>query len=248
MKKYKIFLILLLYCTFGVLSYAEEKKPKYNEIKITSDTWHLLTKADGGGLYFDLIKAVYEPIGIKVKITIVPYTRSVLMVKKGESDAWVASFHKEQEFAIYPQWHFDRNKQMVLAYKNSSNNFVNIDSLKGKKVIWLRGFNLNRYIPIKLNYSEIDYISSAFLLLKNGRQDYFIGAESDIKTGLGENKIVEGNYDIDFLMYLNLYLAFGNTEKGKYFLEIWDKRMETLKNDKNFLKIYEKYGYPNPFL
>lgn len=117
---------------------------------------------DGKGLYFDVIRAVYEPIGIEVSLTMVPYARSVSMVEKKLVDGWVASFMDEQPFPLYPKWHFDRNRQIVVTYRESKDQFTGMNSLRGRFVIWLRDFNLDKYIPVPLSFKEIDDIAGAF--------------------------------------------------------------------------------------
>ena len=151
---------LVIICLFSLflMSYgqtnAQTDPPAYNEIKLVSDSWHNLTMENGTGLYFDLIRKVYEPMGIKISIKIVPYARSVDMVKTGAADAWVASFMNEQPFPLYPKWHFDRNKQMVLYSKSSGTTFSGMKSLENKKVVWLRGFNLDKYLSVKDIYQD----------------------------------------------------------------------------------------------
>ncbi len=55
------------------------------------------------------------------------------MVKAGIADAWVASFMDELDFAIYPKWHFDRNKQLVIFSKAANTKFSGMKSLENKK-------------------------------------------------------------------------------------------------------------------
>ena len=244
---------LVIICLFSLflMSYgqtnAQTDPPAYNEIKLVSDSWHNLTMENGTGLYFDLIRKVYEPMGIKVSIKIVPYARSVDMVKTGAADAWVASFMNEQPFPLYPKWHFDRNKQMVLYSKSSGTTFSGMKSLENKKVVWLRGFNLDKYLSVKVNLNEIDDISQAFKILDVKRADFFIGAESDIEAKIKEEKIDMSKYTMEFIMYLNLYLAFANNERGKYFCEAWDKQMDSINATPEFRALYNKYNTPIPF-
>lgn len=248
-KIINISLFIFLMTCFYHISFAQTKgnKSDKNEILLSSDSWHLLTMPDGSGLYFDIIRAVYEPLGIRVKIKIVPYARSVSMVKEKITDGWVASFFNEQPFPLYPKWHFDRNKQIAVSVKNKMKIFHGIESIKNKNVIWLRGFNLDKYIKVPIKFFEIDDISSMFTMLDAGRADYFIGAESDIESVVKNKKIDKSKYKFNFLMYLKLYVAFTNNDKGKYFREVWDRQMEKLHNDPIFRNIYLKYNYPVPF-
>lgn len=227
--------------------HAGEEAENPQEIRLSSDTWHSLTMADGKGLYFDLIRAVYEPQGIKVSFVIVPYARSVELVKAKKVDGWVASFLNEQPFPLYPKWHFDRNRQVVVSLKGGKKLFSGMESLRGRSVIWLRDFNLNKYIPVPLSFQEIDDITGAFPMLTAGRADFFICAESDIENAIKENHIERDRYSIDFLMNLEIYIAFADTDRGRRFRRIWDEQMASLSKDPKFHAIYERYGYSAPF-
>lgn len=239
--------IMILLILFFTVSYAANTPAKPTEIVLASDNWHKLTMTDGSGLYFDLIRAVYEPIGIRVKFIMSPYARTVTMVEKKIVDGWVASFENEQTFPLYPKWHFDRNRQLAVSLKSDKIPCKSVENLRGKSVIWLRDFNLDKYIHVPMKFQEIDEISGMFSMLEAHRASYFIGAETDIREAAKSNKIDTALFSFDFLMNLKLYVAFANTQRGKQFKTIWDSRMEKLHSDPAFRKIYVKYGYPIPF-
>lgn len=237
-------LFLLLLFPFTLLS--KEKNSDDSVITLASDNWHSLTMPDGSGLYFDIIRYVFEPAGITVKLVMVPYARSVSMVETKEVDGWVASFMDEQPFPLYPEWHFDQNRQIVVSLKDAKKKFTDMESLRGASVVWLRNFNLDKYIPVPLTFEEIDEITGLFPMLEALRAEFFIGAESDIMSAVESEKIDTSKFRFDFLMNLKLYLAFADTERGRKFKKIWDERMEEVHNDPELHEIYRKYGYPIP--
>jgi polar amino acid transport system substrate-binding protein len=217
-------------------------------IRLVSDAWHDLTRKDGTGLYFDLIRAVYARAGIQeVQIQILPYARTVNMVRDQRADAWVASFLKEKDFPLYPKWHFDRNAQMVVYRADAQTPFRNQESLSQRRVAWLRDFGLDRYIKVPMQVTEVDTIASAFGMLERSRIDFFIGAKSDLADHIRDAKVDMSRYRMDFVMYLGLYLAFADTAKGAALRTLWDQQMATLHKNPEFLAIYKKYGYDVPF-
>jgi ABC-type amino acid transport substrate-binding protein len=218
-----------------------------NEIYVVSDEWHDLTRRNGSGLYFDVIRMVFERQGVKLKPGIFPYARTVQMVREKKADAWVASFLKEKDFALYPKWHFDLNAQMVVFKKGLPGGFTGLPSLRNKRVGWLRDFGLDRYIKEPMKINEVDSIKSAFLMLDNDRFDYFIGAKSDIDDGVKKHNLDMARYDMLFALNLGLYLAFADTPNGIVFRNLWDKEMETLHKTDAFKAVYKKYATPYPF-
>lgn len=219
--------------------------PKH--IDLVADTWHDLTRKDGTGLYFDVIRAVYEPVGVAVRIRILPYARTVNLVRDKRADAWVASFLKEKDFPLYPQWHFDQNAQMVLYTARSELPYQDQSSLANRRVAWLRDFGLDRYIKVPMRVTEVDTLASALGMLDHGRIDYVIGARSDLQDYIRDAKVDMSRYQMKFVMHLGLYLAFADTPRAAALRDIWDRRMETLHKNDAFLALYRQYGYEVPF-
>ena len=229
----------------GVLPQARVDTPK--DIVLASDAWHDLTRKDGTGLYFDLIRAVYARAGVQVSTQIMPYARTVVMVRDKRVDAWVASFLNEKDFPLYPKWHFDRNAQMVVFRADTANPFKDQASLGNRKVAWLRDFGLDRYILVPMRATEVDTIASGFAMVESKRVDFFIGAKSDLADHIRDAKVDMAPYRMEFVLNLGLYLAFANTPKGAALRTIWDAQMETLHRDPAFRAIYKKYGTDVPF-
>lgn len=217
------------------------------EIHLVSDTWHGLTRKDGTGLYFDLIRAVYARRKIKLRITIYPYARTVQAVKDKRADAWVASFLHEKDFALYPRWHFDRNVQQALFRKRPGYSFGGIDDLRDKRVAWLRDFGLDKYLSVPMKIVEVDTIQSAMQMLEAGRIDYFIGAQSDIADDIKARGADMRDFERAFVMHLGLYLAFANTPRGDELRRIWDEEMEGFHKSDAFKAIYKRAGFDYPY-
>lgn len=232
----------------AVGSHAQGRIERPTDIRLVADAWHDLTRKDGTGLYFDLIRAVYARAGIhKVDIQILPYARTVTMVRDKRADAWVASFLDEKDFPLYPKWHFDRNAQMVVFRADAAQPYRDQRSLAQRRVAWLRDFGLDRYLKVPMQVTEVDSIASALGMLEHKRIDFFIGARSDINDHMRDAKVDVAQWRQEFVMHLGLYLAFANNAKGAALRAIWDAQMDVLHQDDAFLAIYKKYGYEIPF-
>lgn len=102
-------LLLVLLLAGGVTWAAEPLPKKPLHARLASEVWLDYTNADGTGLAWELLRKVFEPVGVKVKTASVPYSRAIGLVKRGEADAWVGSYHEESADNIYPRWHFDQD-------------------------------------------------------------------------------------------------------------------------------------------
>ncbi len=216
-------------------------------IDLVSDEWHDLTRKDGSGLYFDLIRMVYGKRGVAVRIKMFPYARTVQMVKENKADAWVASFLKEKDFPLYPKWNFDRSAQVVVYRKNLQSGFADLQSLRNQRVAWMRDFGLDRYIREPMKITEVDALSSGLRMLERGRIDYLVCARSDLADAVKNDKINMAPFETKFMLHLGLFLAFADTPRGAQLRDLWDRKMETLHKASEFKALYQKYGYDYPF-
>lgn len=217
------------------------------EALFVTDEWHELTRQDGSGLYFDLVKAVFERQGVQVTYRIFPYARAVQKVKDEEADGWIASFWQEQPFPLYPLYHFDKNEQIIVYRKGSKPEPVTTASLHGQRVAWLRGFGLDRFIHAPMHVTEVDAIDSAFQMLTHNRIDYFVGARSDIEDFMARSGVLSQDFGKAYALHLKLYMAFANTAKGAKLRAMWDTEMASFHKTDAFKAIYRKYGYAYPF-
>lgn len=229
------------------LAFVALAAPPPSDIHLASDTWHGLTRKDGTGLYFDLIRAVYARRQIKLHISIYPYARTVQAVKDKRADAWVASFMNEKAFALYPRWHFDRNVQQALFRKRPGYQFAGTVDLRGQRVAWLRDFGLDKYISEPMKMVEVDTIQSAIQMLEAGRIDYFIGAQSDLADDIQSRKVDMSGFETAFVMHLGLYVAFADSPRGESLRRVWDEEMETFHKSDEFRAIYKKAGFDYPY-
>jgi len=212
-----------------------------------TDEWHELTRKDGTGMYFDLVKAVFERQGVKVEYRLFPYARAVQKVKDLEADGWIASFLHEKSFPLYPKYHFDKNEQVILFHKRKGAAPAGTSALRDQRVAWLRDFGLDRFIKEPMRVTELDSVESAFQMLQRDRIDYFVGAKSDIQDYIRSSGQDMRNFGMVYALHLGLYMAFANNERGQKLRAMWDAEMETFHRSDAIKAIYKKYGYPYPF-
>jgi len=217
------------------------------QLNVASEEWENNTNKDGTGLYWEIIRKVYEIDNIKLKIKIVPYARSVHMVKTQKVDAWVASYIDEEPFPIYPKWHFDADVVSALFKKNKFPEWKGVKSLVNKKVGWIRGYDYNEYIDVKMTIDELSSRKSAFGVLLKDRIDVFLDALVEIKNELSKKDYLNkigfhiNDYRVEKLLQLNLYLAFAKNDRGKQLSKIWDKNFPVLLKNGTIKKLFDKY-------
>lgn len=235
---------VLFVCCTGMLlmpgiNYAEEVK----DINVTSEEWESATQADGSGLYWDILRRVYEPVGIKVNWSIASYSRSVALVRLKRADAWVGSYKDEEEDVIYPASHFDADDVSALFIQKSDQAWQGESSLEGKDVAWIKGYELHEYLGVKFNNRELTNRDAVLQLLEIGRLDYFIDARPEINSYFGEALEKDKRFVVETIKKLKLYLGFANTPKGQRLADIFDERFPTLIESGELKPLFEKWGF-----
>lgn len=237
--------ILLLVILINIHIFASSS---VKEIFVVSESWKGLTEKDGSGLYFDIVRMVYKPVGIDVKTKIYPYNRSSMMVEKKMADMWLGSYLDEEEYAIYPKYYFDQDRVTAMFKKKKFPNFSGVKTLEGKNVCWVRGYAYDEYIEVPMKQHERNDRKSILQSLEKDRFDFFLDDEDDMKEGIKANKFKTDAYSFVSLLSFNIYPAFRDDAKGKELKEIWDKQMKKLVDDGSLKKLFIKYNYEEDYL
>jgi len=225
--------IILLFMQIQLLAISKE-------VFVVSESWEEYTNKDGSGLYFDIVKLVYEPIGIKVKIKIYPYTRAVQMVKKKQADFWLGSFFNEEDYALYPKYHFDKDIVSAMFKKDKYKEFKGIETLRNQKVGWIRGYAYDEDIDIPMQINKRNTRISLLKSLKKNRFDIILDDKYDIKHAIKKINFDVSEYAFIEILESNLYPAFRDDEKGEELRKIWNERMKTLIENGLLKKVYVK--------
>ncbi len=218
------------------------------EIKFASEAWVNGAKEDGTGIYWDIMRLVYEPLGIKVKYNTTDYDRSVALVKQGKMDAWLGSYLNEEQNIIYPKWHFDADVVVALYKKSPDFQWQGEKSLAGKNVGWIKGYNYSEYIDTKFNNKEFKTRGKAVELLEKGQLDFLLEAQIEVKHELKKGYFDSTKFEYNTLMNLNIYPAFANNERGQQLQKIFDARFAKLLESGEIKKLFDKWNWPTyPF-
>lgn len=217
------------------------------DVDIVTAHWPRFVNRDESGLFVDIIRLVYGRQGVHAKFRIFPYPRTVQMVKEGRADAWIGSHERQYDFPLYPKWPFHMSREMVLFRKDSPTPFASIESLRERRVGWMRNFNLDRYITEPVKLTEVDSFASGVQMLDAGRIDFLIHPRLLLDDDMQAAKIDASKYEIAIALRLGLYLAFADTARGAALRDIWDTEMERLHGAEAFKALFRQYGIDPPF-
>ncbi len=248
-KSNKVAITLLSIIFIMLFQFSESQAaPLPKNIKLASEAWVNATQEDGTGIYWDLMRLVYEPLGIKVEYNTTDYARSISLVKQGKMEAGIGSYLDEEKGVIYPKWHIDADVVSALYKKSPDFQWQGKKSLAGKRVGWIKGYKYNEYIDTKFYYREFETRAKAMELLEEGRLDFFLEAREELKNEFKKGYFDSTKFEYRTLMNLNIYPAFVNNERGQLLQNIFDERFAKLLESGEIKKLFDKWNWPTyPF-
>ncbi len=221
------------------------------EIHVVCEEWSGYTNKDGTGSYWEIVKQVFEPVGIRVETQTMPWKRAKFLVREKHVDALVGDYYDPvaKDF-YYPKWHISVEDPVVAFFKKGR--FENWDSegisiLADKRVVWIRGYDYHLHFlqGISVQKHEIASLDQGLKLVKIDRDDALLDYEISIRQ---EAEKLKMNIDDDYVMKVanpgnKLYVVFAKTVRSKRLLRIFDERMEKLAESGEIEAIYMKWGF-----
>ncbi|MEN5094189.1 ABC transporter substrate-binding protein [Pseudomonas protegens] len=237
-----LLVLLVVWSCSGVRAGELQAQPQ--QVRIASEEWNDYTEADGKGLAWDILREVFEPQGILVERSSVPYTRSVGLVQRGEVDAQVGAYRGESAGVLYPRWNYDTDH--IYALGLASNPELTLANLGSYRLVWVRGYKYQDYLPNVRRYNEIRRRIGILPMLLYSRADYYIDAQTEIDYVLGQ-AAEPSRFKRTHLAELPLYLGFADNPRGRALLSLYDRRMEQLVKDGVLRPIFLRWKQPYPF-
>ena len=221
---------------------------KIETIQIATPAWDGQTNEDGTGLFFDIIRAVYEPAGIKMKFQIMPWKRSVQEMLSGRADVVLDMYREDLEKdMIAPKYPLLKEFTVAIFKKERITDWKGAESLRGLDLIWIRGYNYHnsRHLRgIKFNWSEIDDYDTAWRMLAKNRADAYLEAYTDAAHYIKENKTDMNLYRMETIGGDKGYTVFKKSAKSEELVKIYDTRIVELLASGELKKIFDKWNYP----
>lgn len=239
----RAWLLTLLLCLGLPSVHAADALPA--QIEIVSEYWAGHTNQDGSGLAWDIMRLVFEPAGVKVSFRTVPYTRSIGLVQRGEADAWLGSYRDEiSEGVIYPQSSYDADR--IAALSLSSKPVPTLQSLGQFRLVWMRSYDYQEYLPGITHYQEIERRSGILGMLEHDHADFYIDAETEIDEVLS-GSATAALYRTTPLTLLPLYPGFAVNARGRALAALFDQRMAELRRSGALRPLFQRWQQPYPF-
>ncbi|WP_319541234.1 transporter substrate-binding domain-containing protein [uncultured Pseudodesulfovibrio sp.] len=193
------------------------------------------------GLITDILVRVYEPEGYELIHRELPYNRAVKELLAGTihctldiEDTRKDVLQSRQAIILY---------DLAVAYFHK-NTFKNIQSLTGKKVAYLHGYNLESLFPVKFIPRQTYDLSSSIQMLDRGHIDFVIDDETLLKEAMFEAKIPSTEFDITYLRSMKAHPIFTLTDEGRKLRDIYDRRIMEMTATGELQELMRRHGIP----
>ena len=239
--KLKSWLVTLALLLVTSVSYASDSK----RIKIVSQEWLGYTNSDGTGLYWEIVKAVFQPLNVSLTLEVLPWKRAKHLVRKQEANAYLGDyFYPNAEAFLYPKWPLSVEEDVIVIFAQGALDWEErqLSSLANKKVAWVRdyGFEKGFLKGIQLELVEVDSAEQGMKLLKKGR----VSALIDYPSSTAGSEILETGAFVTEVAKRGekLYVVFSNNESSNQLIEIFDTHMSQLIQSGELQQIYLTHG------
>ncbi|KAA0944567.1 MULTISPECIES: transporter substrate-binding domain-containing protein [unclassified Pseudomonas] len=236
--------LLVLLCALVFSVRADDIPTVPDQINLASEAWKSYTNEDGSGLAWDVLRQVFEPVGVKVKTRSVPYTRSVGLAQRGEVDAYVGAYRDETESVRYARWHYDSDHIYALGLASTA--APTLATLGNYRLAWVRGYKYDTYLPNIHTFNQIERRDGILPMLLHKRADLYIDALTEARYTLDQapDPLL---FKLTHLVELPLFLGFTDNERGRALMALFDQRMDVLVKNGELKPIFERWHQPYPF-
>lgn len=249
-------IVLLWWAVFGLAQAGAASPPLLQEpvttIEVAAPVWENETNADGSGLYYDLLRLVYSPLGIAVKTRSMPFVRAGLLLTMNAIDASVGSYSAETtklgnwRFYLTPKQPIGTERLVAIFKQDRVAKWEYPGSLAGKKVAWIDGYSYEYILQVEMDYQKVDNQQQGWRLLQADRVDFLLESESDARAAACHCHIDLTDYRFELIEEKNLYIPFAKSRKGDWLRLRFDQRMDELRRSGELAQLYARYGRTMP--
>ena len=211
------------------------------------DDWFPFSGVVGGevrGLGVDLVRAAFEAAGVDVKLQILPYSRCVELVKRGELVACfdtVRNSTTEKDF-VWPREPLFRPFVAIYATAASSARNLAVADLEHRRVIVTRAYEYGESFDAnpRINRVVAGRDIAGFRMLAAGRGEFMVAyakVADEVLRRAGD-ELARSVRQVGVASQVDIYLAFSHKHPQRaQMLELFDQGFAQLKRNGRYREI-----------
>lgn len=217
---------------------------RIRHIHIVTPAWKNQTHADGTGLFFEILRRVYEPEGIRMEFEIVPWKRAHAMIDANQADARLAIIRTSPDQWM-PRYPLYVDYTVAVFRPETIQQWKGRESLDGKRAVTMRGYqlwDLSYFDGLRLDWSEVNTHEQAWKMLDSGRVDVYLDALIDVEPYIHEHQVDRRRYRLEVLYGRNAYVEFAHSERSERLMAIYERRIVELQESGELEALFRKWG------
>ena len=156
-------------------------------------------------------------------------------------NAIVGEYLDSEEPLLFPKYPIDVEYLAVLS-KNSEAAFVDMSSLAGKRVGWLKDYDLIDENEIDFTLREYRTVQQGLKLLDEGKLDFIIDEWDELASALSSNNLSLDDYQMKNMPEgTDVYVAFADNAISKVLIEVYNEEVEVMVKSGSMQAIYKKW-------
>ena len=210
------------------------------QLKIVTDVWEGYTSKEGKGYYMDLLRKIYNEPTDSLDFSILPYARSLEMVKSGKADVVLGVYLGEIPNKHMAAYVVEQDLVDVVVPADIAKSWKGVQMLEGKKVMAKIGYAFDTITDVKMKYTEITSLANMLKMMAAGRADAVLDYKADLEPLMEGAGLAKDKYTIIMSVLSSpIYFGFADTPTGKDAKARFEKRFKALYESGEIKKMME---------
>jgi len=235
------FLVMIVGMTIGFTVQGQTNPVKV--IRVVGELLPPVTYANGTGQQFEVVKAIFEPLGYKLDISVYPYKRALRLVENGQADLMIGMLKDPRLNVLYSHAPHDADNLLAIFLNENKAKWHGIQSLDKQSLTVLAGLSVpfQSYLPdLKYDFSEVHTREQAISKLIYNRSNYIVDTEGSyilMSTLKHSDQLAYKQ-----IGYAEIHAAFAKSELGESIKQVWDQHYPEFIDSLEAKAIYKKWG------
>jgi len=200
---------------------------------IGADEWIDYTNKDGSGVYFEILKKIFNNNTLVFKTA--PFEQTVKHFAEGQLDAVVGVYREDVNRAFFPQWFLDTEYPILAFYDPKQTTVTQASDFVSLSTGWLRGYRFNRFLSSSKHQLLVDDLDTGFTLLSQHKIDAFLDYAYNLTA---KEQLRYQTYEI--MPARHIYVAFQHNHNGYLLTKQFNQQMQILRDSGELQHLYGK--------
>lgn len=223
---------------------------KNKSFLIVTEAWPPYVYEENGevkGFDYEVVLAVFNRMGVDIKIEFYPWKRCIEMIKSQKAMAILdVGVNKERlAFMLFPKEKLSDSNSVLFYLKGEQKEVKSINDLTGKTVGVSRGYSYSDEFMNASNFKKeaVDNFKLNPEKLLSRRIDYFIyNRNSALFKMKGTSYMSRITYVKKPITSGENYLAFSLNDENRRFVKLFSEELKNFKHTSEYKQILAKYG------